>query len=520
MRYPERVPGTKDYIGSEAEYLLQVSAACARTFERYGYERLILPVLERSDIFLQRSGEEIRSRMYILRDPKGKEICLRPEMTISAARAFLERMSSRRLPIRLSYQGEVFRYDKVREGRYRQFLQAGVEFIGSEQRDHADIETVLLALEAVQEAGLSQCNLLLGDLELASEFINSLPVPASLGDHLVRNFWRQEAFVRFLDRFSESGASSKLLNDGVVDELAEKLSTLGDRASHSLVRQILSLFVEKQIGQRDLDEITERFLQRLTSSEHLRVPKECVEAVKEYLSISGEPNAVLGQVERLMRDIGVARGPAFEGVCRRMELLQKLVTSPTSVELNLGFRRGIEYYTGFIFEIHCPDLGPVSQVCGGGRYDRLLTALGAPRPIPAVGFAIGLERLLLALMKQGHPPKGETTASVDAVLATVGQVPRDTLWKIAQACRRAGWRVRMDVDHRRLGTILGNASEEEIPFVIIAGEDELRDLHVRIRDMFVHAEKVVPIDGLYQYVRGCIEAKGDQSGRSPARYSS
>ena len=119
MRYPERIPGTKDYIEDDARRLLLTTDACARTFALYGYERIILPVLERSDIFLQRSGEEIRSRMYILNDPKGKEICLRPEMTISAARAYLERMSARRLPVRLCYQGSVFRYDKIREGRYR-----------------------------------------------------------------------------------------------------------------------------------------------------------------------------------------------------------------------------------------------------------------------------------------------------------------------------------------------------------------------------------------------------------------
>ena len=507
MRYLEHVPGTKDYTGAEAEHLLHIANTCASIFELYGYERIILPVLERSDIFLQRSGEEIRSRMYILRDPRGKEICLRPEMTISAARAFLERMSSRRLPVRLSYQGDVFRYDKIKEGRYRQFLQAGIECIGSENLIAADVETVILALEVVNKVGIPSFNLLLGDLGLASEFINSLPAPSGVRSHLLQNFWRREAFQHLLKRFAELAPQGKLTNDSVALELAEMLSSLGEKASHSLVRQILSLFVEKEIGQRDLDEIAERFLERFISRENLHLPKESLEAMREYLSISGEPAAVLHRVEKLMQNIGVSPGQAFENIYRRVDLLKKVGTLPGCVQLDLGFRRGIEYYTGFIFEIHCPDLGSVSQVCGGGRYDGLLSALGAYKPVPAVGFALGIDRLHLALKAAPAALKDGPGALVDAVLATVGQVPEEIAWQIAQICREGGWRVRLEIDHRRLGTILGHASEEEIPFVIIAGEDEIRDRNVRIRDMLQHNEHLIPIDALKQYVQVSVETK-------------
>ena len=147
MNQYERIPGTLDYTGKKANLLLHISDVCNSTFAQYGYERVVLPILERSDIFLQRSGEEIRRRMYMLQDPGGREMCLRPEMTISAARAFLGSMSSRRLPARLSYLGDVFRYDKVREGRYRQFLQAGVENIGSKNQVAADVEIATLALD-------------------------------------------------------------------------------------------------------------------------------------------------------------------------------------------------------------------------------------------------------------------------------------------------------------------------------------------------------------------------------------
>jgi len=188
MRHPEHIPGTKDYTRDEARRLLRVIDTCLAAFDRYGYERIMLPALERSDIFLQRSGEEIRSRMYIFGDPRGSELCLRPEMTISAARAYLERMPNRRLPLRLSYEGSVFRFDKVREGRYRQFIQAGIEYIGNENRTAADVEAISLALEAINTAGLTGYRLLLGDMELAAEFINALPISAPVRATLLEHY--------------------------------------------------------------------------------------------------------------------------------------------------------------------------------------------------------------------------------------------------------------------------------------------------------------------------------------------
>jgi histidyl-tRNA synthetase len=366
--------------------------------------------------------------------------------------------------------------------------------------------------------GVPGFNLLLGDLGLAAEFISSLPAPNGVRSHLLQNFWRREAFQHLLKRFAELAPQGKLTDDSVALELARMLSSLGEKASHSLVRQILSLFVEKEIGQRNLDEIAERFLHRFISGENLHLPKESLEAMQEYLSISGEPDTVLHRVEKLMQNIGVLPGQAFENIHRRVELLKKVGSLPSCVQLDLGFRRGIEYYAGFIFEIHCPVLGSVSQVCGGGRYDGLLSALGAHSPIPAV---LGIDRLNLALGAASTSLKDGSSALVDAVLATVGQVPEEIAWQIAQICREGGWRVRLEIDHRRLGTILGHASEEKRPFVVIVGEDEIRDHNVRIRDMLLHSEKVVPIDALKQYVQVSIETKNKHEyAVSPRRRSS
>jgi ATP phosphoribosyltransferase regulatory subunit len=502
MRHPEHIPGTKDYTRDEARRLLEVSAACLTTFDLYGYERIILPVLERSDIFLQRSGEEIRSRMYIFADPKGSELCLRPEMTISAARAYLERMPNRRLPLRLSYEGSVFRFDKVREGRYRQFVQAGVEYLGSENRTAADVEAVALALEAIKKSGLSNFRLLLGDLELAAEFINALPISAPVRSTLLEHYWRRKAFQLLLKRYAAPPQNADR-DDPTARQLADILATIGEDASRAVVRQILSLFVEKEIGQRDLDEIAESFLRRFSRRE-LRLPADCLGVLEEYMAIAGPPDATLAQLEKLFDKIGSAPGRAFENAQRRIELLKEMGCLPNDTDFALGFRRGIEYYTGLIFEIHDDGLGPVSQICGGGRYDNLIAALGAPRQIPAIGFAIGVERLWLALERDQALPQSAGDHAVDAVLTSVGKVSESDAWRIAQLCRQAGWRVRADLDHRKFTTVLGHASDDNVRFTIIVGEDELRHQSVKVKDMRRREEKVVAIENLRQFVEASV----------------
>src|SRR5262249_40144707 len=155
----------------------------------------------------------------------------------------------------------------------------------------------------------------------------------------------------------DAAPQNKLSNDSAALELEKILSALGDDAGRLLVRQILSLFVEKEIGYRDLDEIAERFLQRFIAGQEMILPRDCAQAMQEYLGIAGSPELALKQLEKLLERIGAAPGPAFEAAHTRLELLQRRGVLPANTEIDLGFRRGIEYYTGFIFEIHCDYLG-------------------------------------------------------------------------------------------------------------------------------------------------------------------
>ena len=129
----ERVRGTNDWSPQDARQLRDLVAALGACFASYGYEHIEVPVLEHTDLFRLKSGEDILTKLYAF-PYRGRDLCLRPELTASVGRYYVDRCQAAALPQRFAYAGPVFRYERPRQGRYRQFTQAGVELIGPEGR--------------------------------------------------------------------------------------------------------------------------------------------------------------------------------------------------------------------------------------------------------------------------------------------------------------------------------------------------------------------------------------------------
>src|SRR5262249_54963585 len=145
-------------------------------FSEHSYARVEPPILQPAEAFLDRSGEEIRRRTFVLTDPEGNELCLRPDLTIPVCRMHLG--AGKRFPARLSYHGPAFRFQPGEPDRPSQFLQTGVECLGVSDRKSADIEVLTLAVEGVRAAGLNAFSLKIGDLTLFAGLIDALDIPA------------------------------------------------------------------------------------------------------------------------------------------------------------------------------------------------------------------------------------------------------------------------------------------------------------------------------------------------------
>ena len=159
--------------------------------------------------------------------------------------------------------------------------------------------------------------------------------------------------------------------------------------------------------------------------------------------------------------------------------------------------RGLDYYTKTAFEIQYAPLGAQSAVAGGGRYDGLVEEIGG-NPTPAVGFAIGLERVLLAMEKQGLLPGQE--AATDVFVVAPGEAAKSPAFRLLAQLRRAGLRANMDYAGRSLKAQMKQAGKSGARFALILGEDELRDGCAVCKDMARSEQEKLPLDGIAEKI--------------------
>jgi ATP phosphoribosyltransferase regulatory subunit len=363
------------------------AAAILGVFDARSYRRHEPSVLQPADIFLDRSGEEIRRRTFELTDPSGRELCLRPDLTIPTCK--WQVTSGEPYPARLCYHGLAFRHQPLEPRRPTQFYQAGAELLGEADRAAAEEEVLKLAVDAVRAAGLDGFEVKLGDLGLFSTLIDALDVPVQWRGRLKRHFWRAGYFEALLQRLTTGAASD-------TQRLLAHLGGLAPAEARVAVEGLLDMVGEAPLGARTREEIVERLIEQAADAAALRLDPRVAKTITDLLAVSGPAPAALAQIRALTKAAGVTLDVQLGAMQARLDALGRLGIDPAHVSFAARFGRNMEYYTGFVFELWSRDAeGPV-QVAGGGRYDNLLEALGAGRPIPAIGCAIRTERVLAA----------------------------------------------------------------------------------------------------------------------------
>ncbi|TFG40254.1 MAG: histidine--tRNA ligase [Candidatus Aminicenantes bacterium] len=394
----QKVEGTRDILPPETELWNEVEQTALRVFSGFGYSEIRLPLLEPTELFVRTVGEGtdiVSKEMYTFADRKGRSLTLRPEGTASVARAFIENgLGQRPQPLRLSYFGPMFRYERMQRGRYRQFSQIGIEILGA-ATPAADVEVIVALHTFLAELG----------------FDNLVIVLNNLGD--------PEDRERFI-----TGLKTELM--------AHRDELCGD-------------------CQRRWDENPLRILD-------CKVPR-CRELVAETTPVaevvSEDARRHVAAVEEILDavSIPVRRAP-------------RLV-------------RGLDYYLRTVFEVISPELGEETVICGGGRYDRLISDLGGA-VVPGVGFAIGEDRLIEVL------PQTFKDRVFDQQVVTVlpvGDGGTATATALARDLVRAGVRVHTEVTGRSLKAGLKWSGKMNAGVAVILGEQELANGTALIRDL-------------------------------------
>ena len=354
-------------------------------YERSGYRRTAPAILQPAEPFLDLSGEDIRRRMYLSTDSEGRELCLRPDLTIPVSCDYLASVDAGK-PQGYCYLGPVFR---DRGSASPEFIQAGIESFGRTDTTAADAEMLALGLEAISHYGLTAPEIHMGDVALFSALIAALDLAPAWKRRLIKDFNRKSNLAHDLDRLTLAAHNKRPEYEGVL----AALTGADPKGALALVSDLISIAGITTVGGRTVDEIAERFLEQAALGAATALPQEMRALIERFLAISGNPDQAAAALRALAADAKVAFGSALDVLENRTGFLAARGIDVARIQFSTGFGRDIDYYTGMVFELHDPRTRVVGQLVAGGRYDGLLARLGAKSPMPAVGFAVWIDRI-------------------------------------------------------------------------------------------------------------------------------
>ena len=416
-----KVPkGTQDILPGQTEKWQKVEKVIRDLCKVYRYNEIRTPMFESTELFQRGVGDTtdiVQKEMYTFEDKGGRSLTLRPEGTASSVRAYVEHkmFGNADQPIKLYYTGPMFRYERQQAGRYRQFVQFGVEAIGS--KDPAiDAEVMALAMDVYKSLGLTELKLVIN----------------SLGDKETRDAHRGALIQHF---------------EPVIGDLCTDC-------------------------QSRLEKNPLRILDCKVDAKHPAMAS--APALTNYLT--EESSKYFEQVKNYLDVLGI----------------------PYEVDPNLV--RGLDYYNHTAFEIMITGdgFGSITTLCGGGRYNGLVEDIGGPES-PGIGFAMSIERLLLALEAKGIELDVEN--KLDMYVVAMNEEAKLKAVELVAKFRKAGITAEMDYLNRKMKAQMKAADRQGAKFVIVLGESELEEQAVNVKEMETGNQEKVPFADLVTYVQ-------------------
>ena len=410
-----KLQGTQDRLEKDFRSLRALQNTLQGFLSFYGYQVIDTPVLEPAELYLLKSGAEVASQMYTFVDPGGRRVALRPEFTASVIRAYIERREGSGLPLRWQYCGPVFRYTPLQDGAFRQFTQLGGELIGSPS-PQADAEIVSLAYKGIKEIGLASHQLVLGHVGVILMLLEGLGLSDRAKAFLASSIEELDQGAEGLERVRERSSVLGLEGSAAEGQVSDIVTDdMGEEEARAVLLGLMD-GVEETTGTRGREEIVERFLRKVNRSDDPARVEKGIILVSRLSGIRGEPAKTISECRDLLSDLDIPdpKGEAMRALEGTLSALTDSGITEADVTLDLGLARDLAYYTGVVFEIRHPSLPKGTSVCGGGRYDGLVKALGGAEDTPALGFAYSLDNVHLATDAEAITPQTGQTSDVAA----------------------------------------------------------------------------------------------------------
>jgi histidyl-tRNA synthetase len=441
---PRTLKGFRDYppeLMIPREWLMDTAR---RVYRSYGFAPIDTPALEYSEILLGKmdAGAEIQRQLYRFQDHGDRDVALRFDLTVPLARFAAQHIAKLGTPFKRYHIGPVWRGENTQTGRYREFMQCDFDTIGTTS-NAADIESALVIHDLMVALGFDRFTVRINNRLVLNGLLEELGLAE-----------KSEGVLRVLDKLSKQG------RDAVTGELT---ATPADQG----------------IG--------------LTAEQARRV-----------LDLAGTTGSNSEVVERIGQEFG-QNPKAAEGFARLRELLSVARTAGVPderVRIDLSICRGLDYYTGTIYETFLTDLPGIGSVCSGGRYDNL-ASLYTKQVLPGVGASLGLDRLLAAMEELKLLPKASTPAPVLVVQFAAERL--GDYERIARDLRKAGIATEVYPEAKKIGPQLQYAERRGFRLALIAGPDEFGQGVCKVKVLATRTEQTVAVAELVATVRRLLD---------------
>ena len=426
---PRTLKGFRDYLPElmiPREWMLE-QARCV--YRSYGFAPIDTPALEYAEILLGKGGEESDKQIYRFRDSGDRDIALRFDLTIPFARFAAQHISELGTPFKRYHMGPVWRGENIQRGRYREFWQCDFDTIGTTS-NAADIEVVLVIHDLMVALGIEKFEICVNNRLILNGYLEL----HGLADKAV-------PLLRSLDKLPKIG------RDKVIQEMVQEANvTLDNAAAVVWLAEVREAWSGRDANAKAILELRNFF-------------------------------------DRTPND------KASEGIRRLSELLSAVKQAgipEDRIRIDLGIARGLDYYTGMVYETFLTDMPKIGSVCSGGRYDNL-AALYTKQHLPGVGASLGLDRLLAAL-EELKLLKGTTTPApvfiVQFTAERIGEYQR-----MARTLREAGIGAEVFPDAKKLGQQFQYAEKRGHKIALIAGPDDFAKGTWNVKDLAKREER-------------------------------
>ena len=439
---PHTLSGFMELLPQPQLQMEAIMEVLRNTYSLYGFTPLDTPLIEASEVLLAKGGGETEKQIY--RFQKGDaDLALRFDLTVPLAKYVALHGNDLAFPFRRYQIGKVYRGERAQRGRFREFYQADIDIIGDGKLDITnEAEIPSIIYQTFTALGLTRFQIRVNNRKILNGFYAMLGLTDRSGD-IMRT-------VDKLDKIGPHKVRACLMDDvGLTADQAEEIMRFISITGSN--DQVLSALE----GYRSRHELFDQGLDELTT-------------VTRYLAAFGVPEV--------------------------------------NFAVDLTIARGLDYYTGTVYETTLLDYPEIGSVCSGGRYDNLAEYY-TDRQLPGVGISIGLTRLFYVLNEQGMLNDARVMAPADVMIVPMTDDLEPSV-RLATGLRERGIRVQLYAEQKKFKAKIQYADKLHIPYIIFLGEDEITAGTVSLKDLRTGEQITVPAQDASARILADMELRG------------